>query len=306
MPTGSLNFREFTCRWCENKFIRYVAPSDPRSHREFCSRRCQAKHMKNSHLPKEERSGVRTLLCDFCKTYFTKHVKASQVPKFCSRRCACKFLAASGRNAASSFSSTCLPPDVVEKIRRARSSSTRSRNLGRRLTKATKSKISKSCSGIENPLKGKTFEQYYGAERAAELSREHSRKLRESFASGRIKITTRTKSAPTFRGTKLRSELEKDAIEFLERRDGLLFSSTLLYEADSTKVQWLDACGISHTYTPDLYDVKNDVIYEVKPKWKVVNPTDVMKRKEKAILDSGRKFRYLTDEDIVASRGEGK
>lgn len=306
MPTESSNFIEFECLWCNSSFTRYVAPSSLCQFRKFCSRSCQAKHAKNSHLPVDSRSGVRTLTCYFCNEEFTKHVKASQVPKFCSRSCVSKHLAASGKNAASPFLKMKLSPDVVEAIRRTRSSSTRSRNIGKRLSEKTKHKISASCKGSQNSLKGKTYVQFYGIERAAELSQKHARKLKESYASGKIHPTARTSSAPCFRGIKLRSLLEKEAIEFLERRDGLKLCKNLIYEDITTRVQWQDASGELHTYTPDLHDLKNSVIYEVKPAWKVAKPTDEMTKKAQAVISSGKKFLYLTDVDVRSAIGESK
>ena len=150
-----------------------------------------------------------------------------------------------------------------------------------------------------NHAKGKTFVELYGARRACELSQQHSDVLKAGYASGRIKPTARSRSAPTFRGVRLRSRLEQSAIEMLEQRDDLEFGVDLLYEHPSTFVTWTDRYGIDHTYVPDLLDVKNDIVYEVKPAWQVANPTDDMLRKMIALGSTGRKHAYLTDVEIV-------
>jgi hypothetical protein len=151
-------------------------------------------------------------------------------------------------------------------------------------------------------LKGKTFVEFYGEERGDALAQQHSEKLKAGFASGKIKPTAHSASAPVFRGVRLRSKLEQSAIEFLEKRDNLTFGADLLYEHPSTFVTWTDQLGIEHTYVPDLLDAKNDIVYEVKPAWKVASPTDEMIRKMDALGAAGHKHAYLTDAEIARSK----
>jgi hypothetical protein len=169
---------------------------------------------------------------------------------------------------------------------------------GAELTPETRQKIAVSCTGIPNVLKGKTFEEFYGSDRARQLGTNHSHKLKAGYASGKIKPNVRSGSAPIFRGVQLRSLLEQRVIEFLERRNGLIFGQTLLYEDHKTFVQWHCVDGKQHTYVPDLHDTVNDVVYEVKPAWCVRKPTDEMQRKMAALVASGRSCAYLTDEDL--------
>ena len=63
----------------------------------------------------------------------------------------------------------------------------------------------------------------------------------------------------------------------------------------------IDDLGKSHTYTPDLFDVKNNIVYEIKPSWKVNSPTPEMILKMKA-LSCLFVNQYLTDEDIDQCR----
>ena len=174
-------------------------------------------------------------------------------------------------------------------------------NTGRIVSKETRQKLSIASTGVSNALKGKTFEEFYGATRAQQLSSNHSNALKQGYADGRLKPTARSKSAPEFRGVKLRSKLEQSAIEFLEKRDGLVFGETLLYEDKTTRVQWLDEFGVQHTYQPDLKDLVNNITYEVKPAWKVDKPTFEMLSKQRAVIASGEIFRYLTDKEIRCS-----
>ena len=77
-----------------------------------------------------------------------------------------------------------------------------------------------------------------------------------------------------------------------------MFGETLLYEDKSTRVQWTDAEGKGHTYSPDLHDLVNGVVYEVKPAWQSENPSDEVRRKMLALKASGRQCAYLTDKDV--------
>jgi len=188
--------------------------------------------------------------------------------------------------------------EKIVHLREVRAKAATKRNTGRTQAIETKQKIAVSCTGVTNVLKGKTFEAFYGSMRAKELGDEHSRKLKEGYATGRLKPTARSCSAPVLRGVRLRSQLEQSAIEFLEKRDGLVFEQTLLYEDPAVFVQWFDAEGRSHTYVPDLHDIIRNVVYEVKPAWRVNAPTDEMQRKKQAMLNAGHKYQYLTDLDL--------
>jgi len=179
------------------------------------------------------------------------------------------------------------------KIRRAAAMS--NRNMGRTLSKETRSRIASSCTGIPNILKGKTFVEFYGKDRARELAEEHSRKLKEGYRSGRLKPTARSKSAPVFRGTRLRSKLERDAILFLETRDDLTFGRTLIYEPAWIRPTWVDDRGIEHVYIPDLFDSVRQRVYEVKPQWQIDSPSDSVIRKAEAVIALGYHFQFITD-----------
>lgn len=299
--------KEFVCQVCDKRFTKYVPPSDYSGVRLYCSRRCQMLSMKLKKGQKI-RNDV-TFICKECNTSFTKKERSCDKPfKFCSTSCAAKFNARDQRSYDALYARWKEKFGEEEAHRRleqnklVRSKASTNCNLGKLKSEETRKRISASCTGICNVLKGKTFEEFYGPLRAAELSNNHSKKLKEGYITGRLTPTARTKSAPTFRGIKLRSQLEQRAIEFLEKRDALTFGTTLLYEDKSTRAQWIDALGKQHTYHPDLHDVKNGIVYEVKPAWKVNNPTEEMQLKYFAALKEAgkleRAFRYLTDKDI--------
>ncbi len=249
---------------------------------------------------------TQTFKCNLCEKDFERGA-GKRIYKFCSRFCAAKFNAQGQRTYEAIFNRWVEKFGEEEaKIRLERNKKRRSElalvgNMGRVLSEETKQKISKSCTGISNALKGKTFEEFYGAERGKLLGEQHSKKLKEGFASGRLTSNGRSAYSPIFRGIRLRSKLEQLAIEFLEKRDCLSFGSTLLYEVKAIRFQWIDEFEKSHTYQPDLYDVVNNIIYEVKPAWRVDRPTLEMNFKRDAVVNSGYVFRYLTDRDIKRS-----
>jgi endogenous inhibitor of DNA gyrase (YacG/DUF329 family) len=309
LPTGSTNFKEFTCTYCGNLFSRYIPPSDKKGSRDFCSRSCQMKYAKNSNIPVDERSGIKTVTCEYCKKDFEKYVKASQFPKFCSKKCSNIHKMTNGDSAFCGFEKKCqrwiekYGQEEAEKrleiFKDKKSKATIKKNIGKNLSQSTKEKISKSCTGISNPVKGKTFAQFYGQERAEELCKRHSQKLKEGYASGKLKPTARSKSAPTVDGIRLRSKLELTIARHLEKKFSLKLGETLLYEDPATKVKWIDHSGEYHTYTPDFHDIVNNIVYEVKPSWKIINPTDEMNRKMDALKDVYSNCLYIGDTEIL-------
>lgn len=249
---------------------------------------------------------LRTFVCERCSTTFERQ-KGKRTFRFCSKSCAAKTVSVNNFSYDGLYKrwSEKYGHDeallMLEKHRLKRSAATSGKNNPRYnavLSPETKEKISSSCTGIPNVLKGKTFEEFYGPDKAKSLASDHSKKLKEGYASGKIKPTARSCSAPVFRGVRLRSQLEQRAIEWLEKRDGLVFGQTLLYEDPATFVQWVDERGTSHTYVPDLHDTVNKVIYEVKPARFIDNPTSEMQRKMAALRAVGHSAAYISDRDV--------
>ena len=245
----------------------------------------------------------KQFICERCETSFERR-NGKRVYRFCSRDCSALVTASKNKTNKAKYAIWCSKFGEEEATRllaemiKRRSIRSTKQNAGRTLSELTKKKISKSCNGIPNKLKGKTFVEFYGKERAKELGEQHSNILREGYASGRLSPVPRMAKAPTFRGVRLRSLLEQHAIEFLEKRDNLVFGETLFYEPKETRVQWFSSDGKSHTYCPDLYDTKNQIVYEVKPHWKVLKETEEMRLKMLALTNSGFNNKYLTDNDI--------
>jgi NUMOD3 motif len=248
---------------------------------------------------------MRSHICQLCKKMFDRR-NGKRIYQFCSRSCAQKQLSPGNRGHEAllkkwtkAFGNEIAIEKLAIHIQKRSNASAGKQNprFGITLSPETRAKIASSCTGIPNVVKGKTYKEFYGVERAIELGKQHSNKLKSGFSSGKIKPSAYSKSAPIFRGVQLRSKLEQAAIEFLEKRDGLIFGQSLLYE--DVKVTWHDVRNESHTYIIDLHDVINHIIYEVKPAWKVTNPSDEMSRKSLAAAGlSGLTYRYLTDKDI--------
>jgi hypothetical protein len=133
--------------------------------------------------------------------------------------------------------------EKLQRLKLSKSESATRNNTGKNHSDITKRKISESCQGNKNVLKGRTYLEYYGPDRAKQLSEEHSRKLKEGYASGRIKPSVRTKSAPAYKNVKLRSMLELRVIRFLEESENLCFNDSLFYEHSAAHVTWHDSTG---------------------------------------------------------------
>lgn len=290
----------FKCSECSDDFVRYVAPGDKKQVRKYCSRACQMRHQQRL------RGNVRHEIefnCSWCGIPAKKYLRPSAVPEFCSKKCAAASMVASGIGCFASHASRIAAGADLEGLTResyVKARQTSQRNSGRRLDNSTREAIRTACTGISNVVKGKTFDEFYGADRSLQLRTQHSEALKAGYRSGRLMPPPRKiKGKIVVRnGVKLRSLLEASIIDMLERRDGLRLGETLLYEDVATRVQWFDADGKSHTYIPDLHDVINQRVYEVKPAWRVREPTDVMVRKEIAARSAFVRFDYLTEEDL--------
>ena len=243
--------------------------------------------------------------CKRCGIPFSYRYKASKRSQvFCSRSCSNKEVKRnrSEKDLLSSWIKSIGSEAADEKLRRlklSKSESATRNNTGKNHSDVTKSKISESCKGNQSVLKGRTYLECYGPDRAKQLSEEHSRKLKEGYASGRIKPSVRTKSAPTYKNVKLRSMLEFRVIRFLEESKKLRFNDSLFYEHPAVYVTWLDSTSVKHTYIPDLYIPSAELVIEVKPQRLVDSPTEEMIKKKDAVLREGYKFEYYTERTIT-------
>ena len=300
--------QEHSCGFCGTKFVRYTPPSMLKAHKIlYCDKVCAGKAARQA---KGDRlRSVVTYNCEYCKKDFEHLERANGKPyKFCSRQCAQREIAPGNRGYEALYNKWVLEHSeetaktMLLEHAQKRSDATKGENnpcFGKQLTDETKQKISTSCTGIPNVLKGKTFEEFYGPEKGKELADQHSDKLREGFRNGKLKPVFSRKGKPTvYKGTRLRSQLERKAIEFLEKRDGLELGTTLLYEDPATCVQWYDNEGKSHTYFPDLHDLVNKVVYEVKPQRLVETEDDTLKKKREACQDAGHSYSYITEHDL--------
>lgn len=288
--------KTFECCVCRSSFSKNIFPSDKNPDRKFCSRSCQMKSTRGNR-----QTGIVFHPCEECGNPINKYSRASRPHRFCSKSCASRNCCKRGLNVFSGIESRLangkVTLDALEIEKKNRSIVSSERNAGRTLSSETREKISKSCVGIPNVLKGKTFEEFYGKEKASALSKHHSEKLKEGFRSGKIKPSARTRIAPTYKGIRLRSKLEHAVILSLENV-GLFLNEALIYEDSRTIVQWTDSSGKQHSYTPDLHDIVNEIVYEIKPTWLIDAPSDEMERKMQALVDAGFTCAYISDKKV--------
>lgn len=257
---------QLTCIQCTKIFI-----SATPNAKLFCSRRCAGIHtaVKNGKTPRVFVSAT----CEHCKNEFTCMLRANgqQRKKFCNRFCAQQHISQYARSYEYRYQKWVerygeeKADLLLEDTKRRRSEATTKLNTGTHHSEETKQRLSDS--------------------------------VKQAYVDGKLKSFGGNRRNVVYKGTKLRSKLERAAIQFLEQRDGLELGKTLLYEDASTRVQWRDTAGMSHTYCPDLHDTVNGVIYEVKP-MSLVKKDANCDLKLRALSRSGFKAAYLTDMDI--------
>lgn len=270
------------CDHCGEGFDKYLPPSIMNEAGiYYCSKSCAGKAVKlrqgHALLETEEFD------CRWCGTHNVRKQRARHVPfKYCSTSCSSKHLVQQGKGCFVSFKQMHEQGrhELVDYLTNVRSEATIRRNTGRPQSEETKAKIATSCTGIPNVLKGKTFEEFYGAERAKELCEQHSRALLEGFASGRLTPQTSSEAHGryvngTYRGVTFRSSYEY-AFMKLQEEEGLIVGVDIVYEPQELRVPY-EFEGSTHTYFPDFFDLEKNVVYEVKPKSVLLEPKVVAK-----------------------------
>lgn len=299
--------KEITCEFCKKTFKRYVAPGAHEAMNRFCSRSCQIKQMKidmGQHL-----SSSITTNCLNCDVQFTyNHKLTHQLRKYCSRLCSSSSQANKTHNGYRSLLERWTEKFGVEEAQRMfklhkqrRSENSTKANTGRILSPESRAKISSSCIGISNVLKGKTFEEFYGIERARELGDQHSEVLREGFASGRLKPinqNSRQFIRGTYKGVKFKSSFEYGFMKMIEA-SGYVIGQDVLYEPIECRVVY-EIDNKSHTYFPDFLVVSEATVYEIKPEFKLNDPDVIAKRLAASTFlpKIGLKYKILTENDL--------
>jgi len=93
-----------------------------------------------------------------------------------------------------------------------------------------------------------------------------SNTLKEGYAEGRILIRDiPTKGIPMrYKGVYIRSTWEYSFIKQFEAL-GYEFKKDFIYEPVDFRVPYVDDNGENHTYFPDFYFFKENIVYEIKP-----------------------------------------
>lgn len=303
------NRTKFNCAVCGEEFEVLVHPSDKYQVKRFCSRSCQGKAWQESmgHCLSEPTEAV----CEYCGDQFEYMSRSTYRPRrFCSASCVSKALVEAGGNSFSSLEKlhrTWVRKYGKEEADRRAGELCASRSFsgnsnpryGVVLDESTRKKIADSCMGTPNAVKGKTFVEFYGPERAAALAEQHSTVLKEGYSSGRLSPVHPRGRTTVYKNVKFRSQLEVKVVKHLESTTGLELGSTLLYEPVETRVPWVDDEGEKHTYIPDLYDTVRKIVYEVKPGWMIAARRRELVLKESAacgcLSQRGMSFMYIDD-----------
>lgn len=263
--------KKMKCPQCGIEFERKVPPCH--EHRTFfCSKSCGSRHsqIKRGRQP----SSKKTSTCEHCGVEFEYTSYKDRTKRFCSIKCSNVHDFQLGKRGFTThdewkrrWTEKYGPEkaeELVTKLKREHGEWTTKYFTGRVVPQEVREKISKTCKGIPNALKGKTFVEFYGEERARELSQEHSRRLREGFASGRLTPPCPCPISIVYSGVRLKSALELTAIKHLEESKGLKLNVDLFYEPKQHRIPWTDDDGKLRTYFPDLWNSRDNELYEVK------------------------------------------
>lgn len=296
------NIVDTNCILCSKEFSYKKYPSQ--SYKSFCSRSCQMKYLKRKQGYGSE---VITSNCMLCNKEFT-YVRnfSREYKQHCSLKCSTTTSALNNRSYddihkrwIAKYGKVVADEMMEQSIKKRCEASKKSneKNIGKQRTEEVRKKISEACKGIPNILKGKTFVEFYGEERANLLCKQHSDKLKEGYSTGRL--TTPFSKAKSnniiYDGVRLRSKLEYSVIKYMVDECGYEFGKNLLYEPKDIRPAWIDENGVSHTYVPDLYDTICKIVFEIKPKRLVVNEDIEMKLKREAVQNMGYAFLYLSE-----------
>lgn len=280
------------CEWCDEGFVPY------RKTQRFCSHTCSNRH-QCSLRPK--RSEIKTGTCEICDVDFTYKVYASSKKKIrttCSVSCGTKALRRRENPAcviAGIHEFTCNNPDCTKQFKRQ----FRTKQI-LKIQNGKKVFCSKRCSAVVDRQSHRNKEWYlnkwthefgpdeaqrrwdqhirglkerssgennamYGKPRPHSVRKKVSAGVKQAYKDGRLEVNFDSwGTVNTYRGIRLRSMLERNSIIKLEKKFGLTLGIDLLYEDKDVVIEWINELGEKHVYKPDLFDTKNDVVYEVK------------------------------------------
>jgi hypothetical protein len=269
---------DLQCSWCGKLFKRLVFPSTDRN-LNFCSKKCGGKFIR----AKEGCHEIETQRgrCELCGIKFDYQKKFSDpLRRFCSVQCSNVSKVKEGDSGWCSL-----------KVRRSRLIETVGQTEADRRIEEIRSDRSRRTSGPNNPR--------FGSELSSETKEKISDTLKLAYASGDLVPPFAKAKNVVYKGVRLRSNLEFQTIKHLEETCGLSLGETLIYEDEDVYVKWTDLEGKSHTYIPDLHDVLNGIVYEVKPNWIIKRYDDQIRLKEistvECLAKRGKRFLYINE-----------
>lgn len=276
-----------TCTICSIKFTYKQFPSS--SCRETCSNSCGVKAAIRRKNPQSILAGEYEFKCYnvHCGKLFKRSIKSRHFIElqnganiFCSKRCSADHDKGSHRNKEWYIAKWTKEFDHDEANKRWNELSEHRSAL---------------TSGENNAM--------YGQPRSYEVKKKVSDGVKKAYEEGRLTCNWGNSYGIInfYRNHRLRSMTERHAIIKLEERFDLELGNNLLYENSGVHIPWLDINGESHIYVPDLYDIKNQVVYEVKLECDLIDPDVQMKSQHVIIrlLKRDIQYKFITQSRII-------
>lgn len=179
-------------------------------------------------------------------------------------------------------------------------------NTRRILSDETRLRIADALRGkTYHPWTGKKLVDCVGEDRASELSTHHSRKLKEGYATGRIKPPGYRFGRHPAHGYAFRSRLELCYANELVAQ-GLKPGVDWEYEPENLRVAYVGPDGEEHTYFPD-FRVLDDIV-EVKPSSQLDD--DFVKAKAEAARliaeELEASFYFVTEREVPSYKSKAE
>jgi len=157
---------------------------------------------------------------------------------------------------------------------------------------------SKKRAELNRLQKGKTLEELYGTEKAAQIKAKISKKASGELnpAYGKIYVNGGKSVKGYYKGFFFRSLFEYSFMKHLECR-GISLDTDVKYESHRFEYEWNNK---KRTYCSDFFVISENVLYEVKPLYALNNEINQCKFQaaQRALEGTGIMFRVVTENDF--------
>jgi len=87
--------------------------------------------------------------------------------------------------------------------------------------------------------------------------------------------------------------------KFRSSWEAAFWASNIYLDYETLRIPWVDKDGKSHTYIPDFYDPKNNIVYEIKPRCQYLISDGKMSQAINYCIDNKIKFIWINETNIL-------